>query len=542
MERFKLDYDITDSNYTSQSEAILQLVMGRNVFLSGPAGSGKSYVIRQYTKLLREINPDINIFKTSTTGLSAFNINGETIHSYSGQGISPKSYKALKRNHGQMQALWAKSAEKIADTDVLIIDEVSMLSEAALQFLYERMKAILGIRFNQVQVIVAGDFSQLAPVASKETIAKYGEAQGNYCYGTTAWDAFNFTPCYLDRIYRAKDTRLQFVLDKITNGEGNTEEVKSILRTLPQKTEAHIPGTPTLLPTNKEVAKTNKYWQQENNGHEFFFETEYDDTKKKKMAQKMAKERDAEKEIRLRIGDTIMITANDSSGEHAFAQSIKGEGIAPLLKNGMIGTFAGILNKETPETNKKATRLNNQNKLLFEYEAYGKKYTYAITARHEVLLNSKDQPIAGFTQYPVKLAYAISIHKSQGQTFSKIAIDLNNCWRPGLGYVALSRATNIKGITLINKNPTKDPWNPVALEVDKLSTMIKRHILREAKQYREVYPNAYRVVADDPVYVIGMRTRVDFKTMMTLAAERYKHNKELDEKQSSTNDNTKTEE
>lgn len=539
MERLKLDYDITDSNYTSQSEAILQLVMGRNVFLSGPAGSGKSYVIRQYTKLLREINPEINIYKTSTTGLSAFNISGETIHSYSGQGISPKSYKALKRNHSQMAALWSKSAEKIANTDVLIIDEVSMLSEAALQFLYERMKSILGIRFNQVQVIVAGDFSQLAPVASQETIEKYGEAQANYCYGTPAWDAFNFTPCYLDRIYRAKDTRLQFVLDKITNGEGNTEEVKQILRTLPQKTEAHIPGTPTLLPTNKQVAKTNKYWQQENNGHEFFFETEYDDTKQKKLAVKMAKERDAEKEIRLRVGDTIMITANDSSGEHAFAQVVQSNGTAPTLKNGMIGTFTGILGKETPDT-KKATRMKSTDKLLFEYEAYGHKFVYAITARHEVMLNSKDLPIAGFTQYPVKLAYAISIHKSQGQTFSKIAIDLNNCWRPGLGYVALSRATNITGITLINKNPTKDPWNYKALQVDNMSTLIKRHILREARQYREVYPNAYRVVADDPVYVIGMRTRVDFKTMMTLAAERYKHNQEKD-KANAQSDNTETE-
>lgn len=531
MEDIKLEYDITDSNYTSQSEAMLQLIMGRNVFLSGPAGSGKSYVIREYTKLLRKINKDINIFKTSTTGLSAFNIGGETIHSYSGQGISPKSYKELKHDHRQMRALWDKSARKIASTDVLIIDEISMMSEASLQFLYDRMKAILGIRFNQVQVIVAGDFSQLAPVASKQDISEYGQAQGNYCYGTTAWDAFNFTPCYLDRIYRAKDTRLQKILDMITNGHGNSEEVKSILRSLPQKAEAHIPGIPTLLPTNRQVAKTNKYWQQENNGQEFFFETEYDNTRNKKLAQKMAKDRDAGKEIRLRIGDTIMITANDSSSDDfSFASQYDGDGIAPTLKNGMIGTFIGIPGYKKSEKSKKAIRLKESDKLCFKYETHGKEYKYAISSRHEVISNSRDVPIAGFTQFPVKLAYAISIHKSQGQTFSKIAIDLNNCWRPGLGYVALSRATSIDGITLINKDPVSDPWNSVALQVDNMSTMIKRHILREAKQYRDVYPNAYRVVADDPVYVVRMRTQVDFKTMMALAAKRYKQNHGLDNK------------
>lgn len=500
--RIELKINNEKSNFTSQSEALLQLIMGNNVFLAGPAGSGKSYVIRKYCKILRNIMPKVNIYRTSTTGLSALNIQGETIHSYSGAGISAKPYKELKKNHGSFIPLWMKSYQKIKATDVLIIDEISMFSEAQLEFLRERMEDILKDKINKIQVIVAGDFSQLSPVANSEVVRTYGQSHINYCYGTDAWKKFDFVDCYLDRIYRAKDTRLQLILDLIASGHGNDQRVINTLNKLPKQYSSHEPGVPSLLPTNREVKVTNNQWQKSNKGQEYYYETVFDTYGDLNIAKKMAKERDAEEEIRLRVGDTVMITTNDNEN-NPYGFPVNG---GPTLKNGMIGQFLGV--SQAPKNRKKSEpkRLTGNEKLGFLYKANGKSFLYLITPHHEAILNPKDEVVAGFTQYPLKLAYAISIHKSQGQTFSKIAVDLHNCWSPGLGYVALSRATNISGITLVTPNEWVTPWNAKALTIDSRSMKIKNNLMLHAKENRKKYSKIYPIVAWDIVYIIKNRS------------------------------------
>lgn len=512
----KLDIN---SDYTSQSEALLQLCMGNNVFLSGPAGSGKSYIIRKYCDLVREIRPSVSVYRTSTTGLSALNIHGDTIHSYTGQGVSSRPYEELKDNHESFLALWLKSKRKIQQTDILIIDEISMFSEAALRFLRDRMEALIPNKLNKIQIIVAGDFSQLAPVAKKEQIEMYGPSMGNYCYKTSAWNEFNFVTCYLDKIYRTNDFRLQNILAAIADGQGNNFEIQEAIKQINQKKSSHIPGVPTLLPTNREVRNTNIHWQELNKGQEYYNYTIIDKDGDEQIARRMANERDVKYELRLRVGDTIMITSNASASAPYFDVPI-GQKIGPLLKNGMIGEFAGVVVKGkeiTKNIDDMPVELHLLNQLIFKYKDGDETFTYYLNINHETIMNAHDKVIAGFFQYPVKLAYAISIHKSQGQTFSKIAVDLHRCWRPGLGYVALSRATSLDGITIINATPWQNPWNNQALKIDERSLAIRRDILNESQHVRHKFAPYYKYVGNDVGFFIANRSRLNLYQLMRAA-------------------------
>ena len=516
-QRKQIKVDNTKSEYTSQSEAILQMCMGNNVFLSGPAGSGKSYVIKEYCRLLREGNYKVRVFKTSTTGLSALNIGGQTIQAYSGQGFSKKSFDELNEQAqsktSDNKGLWFKSQSEIMETDVLIIDEISMYSEASLEFLYDRIVNCRG-SIDKIQIIVAGDFSQLPPVATDEDVKHFVNKLKNYCYVNPVWNNFHFIPCFLDRIYRAKDTRLQFILNEIANGRGLDGEVEPILNTITTQKKSYEPGVPILLSTNAQVKKINDSWHARNKGNEYFYRTKYDPDCDLKLAHRLAAENDSENELSLKVGDTIMINCNDTSSEdERFGDPING---GPTLKNGMVGIFVGLsgINKSVAKKQTKPEELVGDRQIGFQYKNYGKTYLYLIEPYHKQFLDTNDKPIAGFTQYPIKLAYAISIHKSQGQTFSKIAIDLRKCWMPGLGYVALSRATNISGIHLLNPDGWGSNWNRNALKIDKTSMYIKRDLLKKSKKVRKIYKKAYIVVGYDVSFFIRHRKNLSLKQML----------------------------
>ena len=127
-----------DAIYCSQAEVLLHLLNGKNVFLSGGAGSGKSYVLEEYVKLRKKLNPDAVVAVTATTGLASLNIGGETIHKLAGLGIQKTSYAAFL-DGGAYTKNFEKVQKKLASIDVLIIDEISMLSAQGLDFVMDRV-------------------------------------------------------------------------------------------------------------------------------------------------------------------------------------------------------------------------------------------------------------------------------------------------------------------------------------------------------------------------------------------------------------------
>lgn len=546
LENSNLNEALKGAEYTSQTEAIIQMLMGNNVFLSGPAGSGKSFVIRKYCELVESFNPKVKIHKTSTTGLSAINIGGQTIQSFSGMGIYKHHYEDYLKLPGVTDSgLYRGSLFKIRSSQILIIDEVSMLSARDLQFLVDRIKDIKK-NIKYLQIIVSGDFTQLQPVATKKDIETYGTDLADFCYGTKAWEELNFSLCYLDKIQRTSDKTLKELLDNISLGNGLSKEVADTIRTIPTSTTKYKPGVALLVSTNYQVDKINEDNHKINKG-ELFTNKTWCNPRTPEDSEKYAfRELKLPEILKVKHGDTIMITANESSAMPYSVPHIKYNldnkerlirtSEAKNLKNGMIGTFELIdnepyfkyydseLNKTfyyrlseitydkeevTPAQLKEREELKKSIKdnILEHYtkeevKAYkSKKNKYLVSqidseVEDELAREMKKRKLsvilAECAQYPIKLAYAISIHKSQGQSFDNITVDLTNCWTPGLGYVALSRATSLKGISLLRNESNGRVLNKNAILVTEESINIKKDIMKKSKELRKANLDFYK--------------------------------------------------
>lgn len=546
LENSNLNEALKGAEYTSQTEALIQMLMGNNVFLSGPAGSGKSFVIRKYCELVESFNPKVKIHKTSTTGLSAINIGGQTIQSFSGMGIYKHHYEDYLKLPGVTDSgLYRGSLFKIRSSQILIIDEVSMLSARDLQFLVDRIKDIKK-NIKYLQIIVSGDFTQLQPVATKKDIETYGTDLADFCYGTKAWEELNFSLCYLDKIQRTSDKTLKELLDNISLGNGLSKEVADTIRTIPTSTTKYKPGVALLVSTNYQVDKINEDNHKINKG-ELFTNKTWCNPRTPEDSEKYAfRELKIPEILKVKHGDTIMITANESSAMPYSVPHIKYNldnkerlirtSEAKNLKNGMIGTFELIdnepyfkyydseLNKTfyyrlseityakeevTPAQLKEREELkkNIKESILEHYtkeevKAYkSKKNKYLVSqidseVEDELAREMKKRKLsvilAECAQYPIKLAYAISIHKSQGQSFDNITVDLTNCWTPGLGYVALSRATSLNGISLLRNESNGRVLNKNAILVTEESINIKKDIMKKSKELRKANLDFYK--------------------------------------------------
>lgn len=558
LENSNFDEALEGAEYTSQTEALIQMIMGNNVFLSGPAGSGKSFVIRKYCELVESFNPKVKIHKTSTTGLSAINIGGQTIQSFSGMGIYKHTYEDYLKLPGVTDSgLYRGSLFKIRSSQILIIDEVSMLSARDLQFLVDRIKDIKK-NIKYLQIIVSGDFTQLQPVATKKDIETYGTDLADFCYGTKAWEELNFSLCYLDKIQRTSDKTLKELLDNISLGNGLSKEVADTIRTIPTSTTKYKPGVALLVSTNYQVDKINEDNHKINKG-ELFTNKTWCNPRTPEDSEKYAfRELKLPEILKVKHGDTIMITANESSAMPYSVPHIKYNldnkerlirtSEAKNLKNGMIGTFELIdnepyfkyydseLNKTfyyrlseityakeevTPAQLKEKEELKKSIKdnILEHYtkeevKAYkSKKNKYLVSqidseVEDELAREMKKRKLsvilAECAQYPIKLAYAISIHKSQGQSFDNITVDLTNCWTPGLGYVALSRATSLNGISLLRNESNGRVLNKNAILVTEESINIKKDIMKKSKELRKANLDFYKKIFNNEIDLIEL--------------------------------------
>ena len=474
-----------ECEYTSQAAALFYMLRGDNVFLSGPAGSGKSYVVRKYIDFLKEnksysdVKADNNkvteIAITSTTGLSALNLSdhAKTIHSWTGMNIDKTSFQLkeeyIKSKNASFleKKLWYAASKRGYETKVLIVDEISMLTDVQLDYIYNLTK------YNKnFQLIMSGDFNQLPPV------------KGEYCFGTEAWKKFEFTHCYLDKVYRTSDAELKEILDKIISNRGSEVDVSNI-QTVSAEDLDNI-DFPILKSTNREVAAINTRRQNQNPNDTHIFRIKYPDPKTHskefvERSKKYAKTQNVEEELKLKVDDIVMITMNDSLTA-TWCTPLTEE--SPMLKNGMIGRIYKI----------------SENDIYFEYKdrKKDKAYRYRIESQYNyeetLIKNKKDKNgknvqekvvLSFFYQYPIKLAYAISIHKSQGQTYSAVACDLTRCWAPNLGYVALSRAESIEGIRLIRRKYVEGSYDSRAFEINEKSLQFTQDILNLAKKGKE---------------------------------------------------------
>lgn len=392
----------------TQEEAFDILKFGHNVYLTGPAGSGKTHVLNRYISYLRERGIEVAV--TASTGIAGTHIGGQTIHSWSGIGIknsiSPYDLEMLE----QKKSLY----NQYERTKVLVIDEVSMLGADQLDMVDEIARHLKRDErpFGGMQVIFSGDFFQLPP------ISRYSEPQ--YAFDSNVWRKTPPVVCYLESQYRQNDPELFAVLEGIRSGEG--EKSAQILRKrLGAEPEAKAEVT-KLFTHNIDVDRINEEELAKLSGRESVFTMR---TKGAKAAvATLQKGCLALEDLRLKVDAKVMFVKNDPRG--AFV-------------NGTLGTVTAIKNG-IPQVRISSGRVISAEPMSWQTDPEG--------SRH-----------AEITQVPLRLAWAITVHKSQGMTIDAAEIDLSKTFVPGQGYVALSRVRALDGIYLQGINPR-------ALQVD----------------------------------------------------------------------------
>ncbi|WP_025646397.1 MULTISPECIES: AAA family ATPase [unclassified Psychrobacter] len=463
-----------------QSSALNILKTGKNVFLTGSAGSGKTYTLNQYIHYLRARRVPVAV--TASTGIAATHMNGTTIHSWSGIGIKDELTERDLSNLARKQFL----ADRLKDTAVLIIDEISMLHAKQLNLVNQVLKHVRknDNPFGGIQVVVAGDFFQLPPIGSK------GESnRDKFAFMSEAWLDAGFRICYLSEQHRqeraAADGGLDLddILNQIRRQDVSFEAIAALENTFDQNVD--IKRT-RLYTHNLNVNKINDKELAALEGETRRFEAS--SVGESKLVDTLKKTVRTQDELILKVGAKVMFIKNNNElgvsngtmGELiGFAavkvddskakDKAKSDAKADMAEDDTIAIDDEDSSK-TADKDKKA-KANTKDKS----SAAPKMPVVRLNSGREVIAEPEEwiiedetgDVLASYEQVPLCLAWAITIHKSQGMTLDAAEIDLSRTFELGQGYVALSRLKSLEGLKLLGMNTMSLQLDPLARGADK---------------------------------------------------------------------------
>lgn len=422
----------------TQEQALAILKSGKNAFITGPAGSGKTFVLNRYIDWLKVSGADVAI--TASTGIAATHLDGITLHSWTGMGVRDSLSKAemkdlLKRGYLRRRFLRA---------DVLVIDEISMLSRDQLDLadlIFREFKQI-DAPFGGVQTVLCGDFFQLPPIARKKESAgtksalqsslnfakEEDGAASEFSYHARAWKGLDPQICYLDEQYRQSDQEFLAALNAIRDNAAGPR-VENYLNSR-VNAKIGLPVEPTKLYThNVDVDIENNLELQKISGKEFRYKMEL--IGPAALAERLQKGCLAPAMLRLKIGARVMFVKNNF--EEGYVNGTLGEVVD--LDEGLVLVRTA---RQTINVGPAAWHIAEEGKIKAE-----------------------------INQYPLRLAWAITVHKSQGMSLDAARVDLRQSFEPGMGYVALSRVRSSAGLSLAGFNEISLRVNDEVLEFDK---------------------------------------------------------------------------
>lgn len=457
----------------NQGLALEIMLSGESVLLTGPAGAGKTFVLNQFVKLAKHEGKHVSV--TATTGLAATHLGGTTIHSWAGIGV-----------HDYIPSGFAEHVSKtrreiIEKTDVLIIDEISMLHDFRLDMVDEACRLVRKVDepFGGIQVIMSGDFFQLPPINRGDSRA------GGFVVNSRVWQELDPVICYLSEQHRQDDETLLAILDAIRAGDVRRHHAESLMaraEVFPDDLE-----TLTELHTvNVDVDTMNEAKLAELEGDEISYEQTT--TGSANYVEGLQRSVLAPAILKLKKGALVMAVKNSAERKYV---------------NGSIGTVIDF----EPYTDYPIVEFKNGREVSMVPDTWE--------------LRDGDKKRASITQIPLRLAWAITVHKSQGMTLDAARIDLRKAFVEGMGYVALSRVKNLNNLYLTGINQMALRVSEDAQTIDELlrskaASDAKRfaHLEKKASErsknpepaksaktsgwadkiakMRETYPNAYK--------------------------------------------------
>lgn len=395
-------------------EVLNTVETGKNLFITGKAGTGKSTLL----KIIREKLTQ-NCVVLAPTGVAAVNIGGQTIHSFFGFRPDITIEKVLKKKH-------PKNVEVYENLEVLIIDEISMVRADLLDCVNTFLSmhgSEKGRPFGGVQLIFIGDLYQLPPIVTYKEKEIFSEMYPSpYFFDSKAFKETQFVLIELDKIYR--QTEKDFV--EILNAVRNKSVDDRLLSKLNSNVNFHFESDPNegyieLVTINAKAQEINYKRLKDLDGDMFSYEGvisgEFDD-----------RSYPAPHILDLKIGAQVMLTNNDPSGRWF---------------NGSVGIIQKI--SYTADENNIFVKLENNQVVEIEQNKW-EMYKFSFDRESQRI---QSEVAGSFTQYPLMLSWAVTIHKSQGKTFNKVIVDMGTgAFAHGQTYVALSRCTTLSGLVL----------------------------------------------------------------------------------------------
>jgi ATP-dependent DNA helicase PIF1 len=403
-----------------QNTALNILKTGNNVFITGSAGTGKTYLLNQFIFYLksRKIIPTI----VAPTGIAASHLQGQTIHSFFSLGIRDTI------DDYYIESLLEKKylQTRFSKLKVLIIDEISMVSPEIFSSIDRILRAFKNndIPFGGVQTILSGDFFQLPPISKVPKDKRFA-------WQSPSWKELELKTCYLQEKFRQDDNVLISILDEIRSGDVSSTSL-DILNSRHHK-DLDIDFTPTKLYThNVDVDRINsdELSKVNNPPHSFKYKSE---------------------------GTAKNIEKIFKSSLVLEEMSLKKDAVVMFIKNnhelGFVNGTTGVVVDFDKETSLPIVKTSYGSLIKLGLEDW-------------TIENDSGNIVAKVSQIPLKLAWAITIHKSQGMTLDSAEIDLSKTFEVGQGYVALSRIKNIDGLRLMGLNDTALTVDPLILHID----------------------------------------------------------------------------
>lgn len=410
-------------NY-QQQEIIDNINSGKNILVTGGAGVGKSYLLNY----IKNNHHGSNIQVTASTGIAAVNLGATTIHSFAAIGHGNLPLEHIIANLTSFK--YNKIKKKIRATNILAIDEISMISAETFDLLDAVFKHVRQNErpFGGMRLALFGDFLQLPPVSKVDSKAEF-------CFKSKIWQELNLEIFILEEIFRQNDQKFIKILNNLRFGKIDEEDKELLQSRIGVIDNDSI--KPTILTThNYKVERINQLELSKIPQNEIIHQAKYSGNPNK--IEFLKKNCLAPEFLKLKIGAQVMMIKNT------------------YQKDGIINGSLGIIRDFSPRLLYPIVEFNNGKTLTIGYEDWSVD-----------VMNEESKEIiseASLSQVPLILAWAITIHKSQGLTLDKISCDLGDAFSPGQIYVALSRTRSLNSLFLSAINLNKIAADDDAIE------------------------------------------------------------------------------